>query len=136
MWQWLTINSVWIFTISAFVLILLYFVRQWARSRLQKVMSRELYERMRKSGNIVFWAIEGLAFVMIAIALVAVVLSREGAAALITTETIQKWFLQHGVPIMAMLLVGAFMWFALNKFLPHWCSVPWLNPSEVKACRE
>ncbi|MFC1987428.1 mechanosensitive ion channel domain-containing protein [Chloroflexota bacterium] len=118
MWQWLITNSVGVFIISAFILVLLFFIREWVKSRLQKVMSRKLYERIRKSGYIVFWTIEGLAFMMVAIALVAVVLSREGVAALITTETIQKWFLEQGVPILTMLLIGVILWSALNKFLP------------------
>ncbi|MFC1939567.1 mechanosensitive ion channel domain-containing protein [Chloroflexota bacterium] len=73
---------------------------------------------MAKSANLTFWAIEGIALLTIAVALVAVVASHEGAAALVTTETLQKWFLLHGTSILAMILVGAGLWIALNKFLP------------------
>ncbi|MFC1930202.1 mechanosensitive ion channel domain-containing protein [Chloroflexota bacterium] len=118
MWQWFTTNSVWVFIISAFVLILLYLVRGRAKSWLEKVMPKEWYARMGKSGKIAFWTIEGLALVVIAVALVAVVLSREGVATLVTPETIAKWSLEHGVPILIMLLTGAILWFALNNFLP------------------
>ena len=118
MWEWFITNGIWMFIISAFVLILLYLVRGRAKSWLEKVMPKEWYARMRKSGKIAFWTIEGLALVVIAVALVAVVLSSEGAATLVTPEIIEEWSLEHGVPILIMLLTGAILWFALNKFLP------------------
>jgi len=117
-WQWLMINGIWVFIISTLLLIVIYFLREWAQRRLKKVMPKEWYARLGKTGRVSFWTVEGLALVIIVVALVAIVLSREGAATMVTTETIEKWVLEHGVPILAMLMAGVGLWFALNKFLP------------------
>ncbi|MFC2072389.1 mechanosensitive ion channel domain-containing protein [Chloroflexota bacterium] len=118
MWQLLTTNSVWIFIISTFVLIMLYVIREWARHRLKTVIPKQWCQRMAKGANLTFWVIEGILLLTIAIALVAVVASREGAAAIVTTETLQKWFLLHGTTILAIILVGVGLWIVLNKFIP------------------
>ncbi|MFC1928815.1 mechanosensitive ion channel domain-containing protein [Chloroflexota bacterium] len=118
MWGWITTNSVWVFITSSFVLIMLYLFKEWARHRLKKAIPDKWYQRMAKSTNLTFWSIEVIALLTIAVALVAVVVSREGAAALVTTETLQKWFLEHGTSILAILLVGTGLWVALNKFIP------------------
>ncbi|MFC1967895.1 mechanosensitive ion channel family protein [Chloroflexota bacterium] len=118
MWQWFTTNSVWLVMISTFILVIVHLTREWAKRKLTKIVPPEWYKRMSKSGKVAFRTIEGLALMIIAVALVFVVLSQEGAAKLVTPETIQKWFLQHGVPILVMLMVGFGLWVALNRFLP------------------
>ncbi|MFC1874217.1 mechanosensitive ion channel domain-containing protein [Chloroflexota bacterium] len=118
MWQWLTVNSVWLFILASFVLVLIYFGGGRVERALEKVIPAGWHSWMRKSAKLVFWVIEILAVVVIIVALTAVVLSREGVASLITTETIEKWFLQHGVPILGMLVVGAVLWFIMNRFIP------------------
>lgn len=118
MWQWLIANSIMIFIVSVLVLLLSCLLRECVKSWLKKVMPGERYEWIRIIGRIAFWTVISLALVTIAIALVAIVLSGEGAATIVTTETIQEWFLEHGTPILAMLLAGAVLWFALNRFLP------------------
>ena len=117
MWEWFTINSVWVFIASAFVLIILLFIRDRVRSDIAKVAS-EKQKRARRNTTLAFWIIEGISLVIVIAALVAIILSREGARAMITPETIQSWLLEHGTSILIILLVGVGLWFALQKFLP------------------
>ena len=87
MWHWLLINGIWVFIVSTLLLIVIYFIREWAQRRLKKVMPKERYERLQKTGRVSFWTVEGLALVIIVVALVAIVLSRQGAANMVTPET-------------------------------------------------
>jgi len=118
MWEWFTTNSVWILIASGFVLILLLFIKGRIWNSIAKVKIEKWRKRVRRSATVVFWTIEGIALVLIVLALVAVLLSREGVHAIITPETMQSWFLEHGTIILAILVVGVGLWFALKRFLP------------------
>ncbi len=118
MWEWFTTNSVWIFIASAFVLILLLFIGGRVENKLAKVAPEKWKMKVRRGATIACWAIEGIALGVIGLALVAVILSREGVLAMVTIETVEAWFLEHGSIILAILVVGVGLWFALKKFLP------------------
>jgi len=118
MWEWFTTNSVWIFIASAFVLILFLFIGGRVEYKLVKAAPEKWQGKVRRSTTIAFWAIESIALGVIVLALVAVILSREGVLAIVTPETIQGWFLEHGSIILAILAVGVGLWFALKKLLP------------------
>ena len=59
-----------------------------------------------------------VAVVVMVLAFVAITMSREGARAMITTESIQRWFLDHGVGIVIILVVGVILWIILKKAIP------------------
>ena len=96
MWEWFTTSSVWFFIASAIVLILLFFFRGRVGNKLTKAASEEKRESIRRSITVAFWTIEGIALGVIVLALVAITLSREGIHAIVTPETIESWFLEHG----------------------------------------
>jgi len=100
------------------VLILLFFVGDRIRDNLTKVASEKWQERVHRSITFAFRTIEGIALVLIILALVAITLSREGIHTIITPEKIQAWFLEHGTRILLILVVGVALWFGLKRFLP------------------
>ena len=118
MWQWFTNYSVWVFIAAGLVLTSFFFLKE----RLQKTFIKRIPEiqqnRIRRGANIAFWTIEGIALAIIALAFVAITLSRTGIHALITPQTIQKWLLEHGTSILVILVVGIGLWYALKNFLP------------------
>jgi len=118
MWEWFTANSVWILITSGVVIVLLLFTGERFRDKVVKAVSEERGERVRRGITVAFWTIEGIALVIVALAFAAITLSRRGIYAMITPETIQKWFLEHGTSILLILAVGIVLWLALKKFLP------------------
>ena len=118
MWHWIEANSVWLFIGLTFLLIILLAIRQRVRDSIVKAVPEERQKDTGGKITVAFWTIEGIVLVLIAIAGVAMVLSTEGAAAMITTEMLQGWLLTHGIRILIILLMGGVLWYAWKKFLP------------------
>jgi len=118
MWHWLTINSGWILIASGFALVLLLFTMDWVRDKVVKMAPEEQQTKVQGRVTLALWTAEGLAALLIAVALVALVTSEEGIAAMVTPEIIEQWFLEHGSRIFIILLVGFGLWLALKRFLP------------------
>ena len=118
MLEWFIINSVWTLIASTVVLLLLLVIGGQIRDKIEKVLPKKWYRGAHRSLSIGLWTIDGIILVIIVLAVVSIIVSREGAAAIVTTETIQKWFLEHGISIFAILVLGVGLWFALDRFLP------------------
>ncbi|HUV56785.1 MAG TPA: mechanosensitive ion channel domain-containing protein [Dehalococcoidales bacterium] len=118
MWQWFTTNGIWIIIASGVGLILLLFIRERVQALIEKTAEKKPRKTLGKNVNLTAWVLEGVLIVVIAFALVAVIASREGVKAVITPETIEQWFLKHGIFIISIVLVGIGLWYALKHFLP------------------
>ena len=118
MWSWFTSNSVWILISAGLVLALFLFLRERFEGLVIRIAAEERKEKARKRAGIVFWSVEGIALVIIALAFSAITLSQTGIFAMITPQTIQLWILEHGTSILIILVVGIGFWYALKKFLP------------------
>jgi len=118
MWQWFTTNGIWIIIASGVGLILLLFIRERVQALIEKTAEKKPRKTLGKNVNLTTWVLEGVLIVVIAFALVAVITSREGVKAVITPETIEQWFLKHGIFIISIVLVGIGLWYALKHFLP------------------
>jgi small conductance mechanosensitive channel len=118
MWEWLITYSVWIFILSALVLLLMFGIGGRVRGVIDGMTPERWRERLHRSTHIIGWIIGGITTGIVALALAAIVISEEGVAATITSESIEKWFLVHGVRILGILALGIGLWFALKKFLP------------------
>lgn len=118
MWQWFTANGIWIVIASGIGLILLLFIRERVQGIIEKAAAKKPHKTLEKNVNLTVWVIGGILLVIIALALAAVITSREGVKAVITPETIEQWFLEHGIFILSILLVGIGLWYALRHFLP------------------
>ena len=118
MWAWLITNSVWIFIISVFVLLLMFSIRGKVGEIIDKLTPENWRSRLHKSIHITGWVIGGAIVGIVALAFAAIVISEEGIAATITSQTIAKWFLGHGIRILGISVLGVGLWLALKKFLP------------------
>jgi len=117
MWEWFTINGIWILIVSVVVLLLLLFVRPWVYKRIEKAVSKERLEKLRRRINLALLVIGGITLIIIALALAAIMASQEGVP-IITIEAVQGWLLEHGSKLLVILVVGVGLWFALKEFLP------------------
>ncbi|MFC1985183.1 mechanosensitive ion channel domain-containing protein [Chloroflexota bacterium] len=118
MWERFTINAVWILIISTFVLLITPFFWRRIQERVKRALPEKWHQKLDRGMGLAGWAIEGAALIVLVVALVAVVMSKQGAASIVTPQTIQIWFLEHGTSIFVVLVVGIGLWFALQRFLP------------------
>jgi len=118
MWQWFMTNSVWILIVTGSVLTLLLFLRERFKEIIIRGAPEALKNKAQRRANVAFWTVEGIALAIVALSFTAITLSRTGVGALVTPQTIQKWFLEHGTSILIVLVFGIGLWYALKKFLP------------------
>jgi small conductance mechanosensitive channel len=118
MWEWLTINSIWILIASGFALVLLLFTMDWVRDKVVKIAPEEQQAKAQRRVTLAFWTAEGVASLLLAVSLVALVISEEGIAAIVSPLVIEQWFLEHGSRIFIILLVGIVLWLGAKRFLP------------------
>jgi small conductance mechanosensitive channel len=118
MWDWITANSWWLFIISAVALIVLFVIKGRVEAGIKRWVSEERVPEIWKWVNITFWALEGIALILIVMTGIALIISGEGIYSVITVAMVQQWFLGHGTRIFVILLIGAGLWYALQKFLP------------------
>jgi len=118
MWEWLTTSAVWVLIVSAVVLLLLFFGGDWVQGRMEKAVPEKWRERVHSSLRLAFWTVGGIMLVIIALAAAAFIIAHEGIYAILTPETIEAWFLEHGPGILVILAVGLGLWFVLKKLLP------------------
>ncbi len=128
MWGWFTANSTWILVVAGMVVLLLLFFSERVRDFIARFEPEKWQQKAYTSIGAVFWTVEGIAVAVMVLAFVAVIFSREGARAMITPETIEMWFLKHGMNIIIILLVGVVLWAVLKKFLPPLISRILLRP--------
>ncbi len=118
MWNWITVNSWWLFIVSAFALITLLAVRGRVQSRIERLVSESHTTVIHRWLSIAFWALEGIALILIGMTGVSIVLSEEGIYSVITVAMVQAWFLEHSTRILVILLVGFVLWVVLKRYLP------------------
>ncbi len=131
MWEWFTTQSIWILIAFGFLLFLLFFSGERVR---ESIIRRLPEERQKKSQMVittVFRTAEGIVIGIVVAAFIALTLSREGIKGTLTPETIQRWFLEHGISILVILVVGAGVWYVFKRTLP-----PLMNRSVVRVRRE
>ncbi len=115
---WFTTYSVWILVVAGLVVFLLLFFSQRVRDIIARLEPDKWQKKAFGKIAAVFWTIEGIAVVVMVLAFVAITLSREGARAMITTQTIERWFLEHGISIIIILVVGIVLWVVLRQTMP------------------
>ena len=118
MWGWFGNNSVWILIGDSVVVLLLLFFNDRIRGWLSRVEPEKWHEKFYGNMNAFFWAIEGIAAVIMIIAFISMATIRDGGSPLITTDMIENWFLAHGIRIIIILVVGIILWFVLKQTIP------------------
>lgn len=119
MWEWFTANSIWFLSAAAIGLTLLIFIRNRIKDRFEKLTPEKRNERRHRILTRTFLAIGGILLMMVAVAVVAIITSREGASAIINPEDIQEWLLTDGIIILAYIVIAYFIFRLIKMFLPR-----------------
>jgi small-conductance mechanosensitive channel len=118
MWDWFTHNSVWILIGASVVVLLLLFFNDKIRAWLSRAEPEKLQKKFYVNMNTFFWIIESIAAVIMITSFIAMATYSDGGTSMITTENVRQWFLDHGVRIIIILVVGIILWFILRQTLP------------------
>ena len=118
MWGWFLDNSLWLLIASALLVIILLFFSEKIRTAIAGMVSEKKREAASGRINVIFWTLEGIFAAIMVASFIAMILSQDGEAPIITAEGIKKWALENGLPIIVILVVGIVLWAALKKFLP------------------
>ena len=131
MWEWFTTQSIWILVTFGFLLFLLFFFGERVRENIIRRLPEERQKKSQMVITTVFRTTEGIVIGIVVSAFIALTLSREGIKGILTPETIQRWFLEHGISILVILVVGVGVWYAFKRTLP-----PLMNRTVVRVRRE
>ncbi|MBU2608483.1 MAG: mechanosensitive ion channel [Chloroflexi bacterium] len=118
MWEWFTVNGVWILIASAMVLTTLLFARERIQASLEKA-AEKAPRWIKPSASLAFWIIAGFILIVVATAVIAIILSREGVSAIITPQTIQQWLLEHGTINIITIVVSYLLYRILKIAIPE-----------------
>ena len=116
--EWFSGVSVWVLTVAGVLFSILLLFRNIIEKKLSQLGRGD---GKRKSSNkiaITLWIFEAVLFVIIILALIAIIRSGEGAKAIVTTQTIQEWLLVHGTSILIIIVVAIILWAILQRVLP------------------
>ncbi len=118
MWGWFIDNGIWVLIFSSIVVVLLLLFSDRVRKLIHKLEPDKWEAKFAGSISAIFWTIEGIAVVLMVTAFVAVTLSSEGAAAVVSPERLQMWFLEHGITIIIIMVVGIVLWIVTKQTIP------------------
>ncbi len=119
MWAWFTTNSIWFLSAAALGLTLLIFLRNRYRDRLTKSEPSKTQTRRYRALNRVYLVVGGALLALMVLAVVAIIISREGVLAIITPETVQEWLLSHGIIILAYIIISYLIYRLLKLLIPR-----------------
>jgi len=119
MWEWFTINSIWFLSAAAIGLTVLIFIRNKFKDRLAKLKPEKRDTRRNRVINRTFFYLIVTLLAIIALAVVAIIISREGASAIINPEDIQEWLLAHGIIILAYIIISYFIYRLVKLVIPR-----------------
>jgi len=106
MWEWFITNGVWILIAVVVGLFLFYLLRRWAPHIVEKAVPKQWQEQLKGSQRVVTWVIIGIGGVILALAVTAVIVSRYGVNITPALEAVGGWLLEHGVPILIIILLS------------------------------
>ncbi len=118
MWGWIVDNSVWILILASVVVVLLLFFNDRIRNWFSKIEPDKWQKTLWGNINAIFWTLEGIAIVIMVLAFMALALAQEGKQALVVPDMVKAWFLEHGLTIVVILVVGIMLWIVLKKTVP------------------
>jgi small-conductance mechanosensitive channel len=119
MWNWFMHNGIWILSVASLMLSLVLVGRNFMRTRLIGSRSQKTTQRLEKILPVVFWSLCALLLTVIATAIAAILASEEGASAIITSESIQLWLLEHGMPILLIIVLSFLIYRIFALAIPN-----------------
>ena len=125
MWAWFNANGLWILIWSIVALIILVVLLHRVEDKIdlaEEEKPRPRHIRIRRAFRILI----GLCLGAIGVAAAAVVGSRQGIAAMVTRQTIENWFVEHGPFILAILAI-AYLLYRLARLLMPKMAERWVE---------
>ena len=119
MWDWFIANSIWILICASVFVVLVLIFNDKVRSLIAKLEPDKWQQKALGSITSVFWIIESVAILLVVLSFIAMVLSREGMASMITPQDMREWFIEHGLNIIIILVIGFVLWVILKQTLPR-----------------
>jgi len=106
MWGWFTANGLWILICSIIAFIGFFIIIHRIQDRIVKVAPGAKKEKLDKRIKLITRVFTGISITLIIVAAVAIVTSRQGVLRIITPETIQRWLLEHGIYVLAIISIA------------------------------
>ena len=119
MLDWFVDNAVWVLVIASVVMVIGLIFHETFRKMIAKVEPDKWHQKAIGGITSVFWVIESIAILIVILAFVAMFLDREGITPMISQQALQDWFVDHGVNILIIILVGIVLWFIIKQALPR-----------------
>ena len=116
MWDWFVDNAAWVLVIASVVMVIGLIFTETFRKMIAKVEPDKWHQKAIGGITSVFWIIEGIIILVVILAFVAMFLESDGGTPLISQ---QDWFVDHGVNILIIIVVGIVLWFILKQALPR-----------------
>jgi len=127
MWGWFIGNCLWILIWSIVALVIFVVSLHRVQDKIEQAEEQSKAEKRYMKIRNAMRALIGVCLGIIALAAVAVVNSEQGASGMITRETIEGWFIDHGAYIIAILAVSYVLYRVANLLMPkatqRWVSV-------------
>ena len=117
MWAWFSVNGLWVLIWSIVALIILVVLLHRVEDKIdlaEEEKPRPLHLRLRLALRILI----GVCLGAIGLAAAAVVGSDQGMAAMVTRQTIENWFLEHGPFILAILSIAYILYRVARLIMP------------------
>jgi len=119
MWDWFTVNSIWFLSAAAIGITVLIFLRNRLKDRIARLKPEQKdTRRNRVIIRLFLWAMIAL-ILLIIVSVVAVILSSDGANAIINPEDIKAWLLEHGIIILAYIIIAYIIYRLIQLFIPR-----------------
>jgi len=116
MCEWFTLNGLWILIWAIVVLIILVVVLHRVEDKIERMSEQKKHRLWPVRLRLALRVFIGICLALVAIAAVAVVGNEEGAAAVVSRQAIEDWFVAHGPYIIAVLAI-AYLMYRLAKLL-------------------
>ena len=116
--DWFVDNAVWILVASVALMIIGLVFTQGFKKIIARIEPDKWHEKAIVGITSVFWIIEGVIILVVILAFVAMLLEGDAGSPMVTQQGLEEWFADHGVNIIIIILVGAALWFIVQRLLP------------------
>src|SRR4030042_958900 len=106
MWEWLVNNGTWILIAVVVGFILFYLLKRWVPRAIAKIVPREWPEQLQGTQKLVTRIIIGIGGLLLALGVAGVIASRFGVDVSPALQAVGKWFMEHGIPILVIILLS------------------------------
>ena len=119
MWQWFTANGLGILIWSIAILVVLVIIMHRIEDRIEKTAARKgskkRYHRWLLAVRVLIW----ICLTFIGLASAAVVTSRQDIDGMVTQESVEVWFFEHGVYVLAVASIAYLFYRLARAFIPR-----------------